>query len=580
MTGRGGWPMTVFMTPERRAVLRRHLLPEADVPPADRGDRRRVAQPPRRAGQERRAAARGDLAVGPHEGRRATCRPRRRSPATVAALVRRLRPRVGRLRLGAEVPVDDEPRPRARRDRAPADPTTRRRRPDDGARHVARRDGVGRHVRPHRRRVRPLLGRRARGWCRTSRRCSTTRRCSCACYAHAAATFQDGRGGARSSSETVDVRAARAAPARRRVLLRRGRRLARTRRPQPRGPVPHVDARRGARRARRRADADAAMAYYDITDAGQLRGGSRSIPNRIAHRGDWDRPPAIEAARAAALFAGAVRAAAARARRQGAHRVERLDDLVARRGRRAARPSRLDRRGSAGGALPHRRAARRERPLEPGVARRRRPPGPPRRARRRPRRARRRVHPARPRRPARRRWIAEALATADTLLDHFWDAGEGGLFTTPDDGEQLIARQKDLFDNATPSANSTAAVALVPPRRAHRRGALRQPRRPDPAARRPGRSAAAASGFGNALAALALRTRGIKEVAVVGDRPDLLAVVRERWRPNVVLAWGEPLRLTAVGRPAATASPTSASTSPARPRRTPPTASAPNSTPR
>ena len=34
--------------------------------------------------------------------------------------------------------------------------------------------------------------------------------------------------------------------------------------------------------------------------------------------------------------------------------------------------------------------------------------------------------------------------------------------------------------------------------------------------------------------------RGIKEVAVVGDRPDLLAVVHERWRPNVVLAWGEP----------------------------------------
>jgi hypothetical protein len=50
----------------------------------------------------------------------------------------------------------------------------------------------------------------------------------------------------------------------------------------------------------------------------------------------------------------------------------------------------------------------------------------------------------------------------------------------------------------------------------------------------------AASGFGNALAALVLRTRGIKEVAVVGDRPDLLTVVRERWRPDVVLAWGEP----------------------------------------
>ena len=30
MTGRGGWPMTVFLTPDGRAVLRRHVLPEAE----------------------------------------------------------------------------------------------------------------------------------------------------------------------------------------------------------------------------------------------------------------------------------------------------------------------------------------------------------------------------------------------------------------------------------------------------------------------------------------------------------------------------------------------------------------------
>ena len=76
---------------------------------------------------------------------------------------------------------------------------------------------------------------------------------------------------------------------------------------------------------------------------------------------------------------------------------------------------------------------------------------------------------------------------ADTLLDHFWDPGEGGLFTTPDDGEALVVRQKDLFDNALPSANSTAAVGLVRLAALDRRGALRQPRRPHPGARRPAR---------------------------------------------------------------------------------------------
>src|SRR4029079_18060814 len=49
----------------------------------------------------------------------------------------------------------------------------------------------------------------------------------------------------------------------------------------------------------------------------------------------------------------------------------------------------------------------------------------------------------------------------DTMLDHFWDVDNGGLFSTADDAEQLVARQKDLMDNATPSANSIAAVALL-----------------------------------------------------------------------------------------------------------------------
>jgi uncharacterized protein len=135
-------------------------------------------------------------------------------------------------------------------------------------------------------------------------------------------------------------------------------------------------------------------------------------------------------------------------------------------------------------------------------------------------------------------WIGEAVTTADTLLDHFWDVDHGGLFTTPDDGERLIVRQKEVFDSATPSANSTAAAALL--RLGELTGDARYASHADrilqlltPLVPR------AASGFANAIGAIALRTRGITEVVVAGDRPDLLAVVRERWRPRVVLAWGE-----------------------------------------
>ena len=135
-------------------------------------------------------------------------------------------------------------------------------------------------------------------------------------------------------------------------------------------------------------------------------------------------------------------------------------------------------------------------------------------------------------------WIAEATAVADTMLDHFWDVDHGGLFTTADDGEQLIVRQKDVFDNATPSANSTAAIALL--RLSALTGEARYANHADrilqllaPLVPR------APSGFANALAGVALRTRGVTEVVIAGDRPDLLAVVRQDWRPKMVLAWGE-----------------------------------------
>ncbi len=136
------------------------------------------------------------------------------------------------------------------------------------------------------------------------------------------------------------------------------------------------------------------------------------------------------------------------------------------------------------------------------------------------------------------RWTYEALDVADTLLDHFWDPAEGGLYTTPDDGEALIARPKDLFDNATPAANSTAVAAL------YRLGALSGEQRLANHADRILRLVGplvprAPAGFTAALAGLGLRSHGITEVVVAGDRPDLVAVVRERWRPGVVVAWGE-----------------------------------------
>jgi uncharacterized protein YyaL (SSP411 family) len=57
-------------------------------------------------------------------------------------------------------------------------------------------------------------------------------------------------------------------------------------------------------------------------------------------------------------------------------------------------------------------------------------------------------------------WLADARAIADELLRLFRDP-DGGFYTTGHDAEQLLVRQKDFFDDATPSANSLAANGLL-----------------------------------------------------------------------------------------------------------------------
>lgn len=136
------------------------------------------------------------------------------------------------------------------------------------------------------------------------------------------------------------------------------------------------------------------------------------------------------------------------------------------------------------------------------------------------------------------RWTAAAVECADVLLDHFWDPVNGGLFTTPDDGERLVVRQKDVTDSATPSANSSAAAALT--RLAALTGEARYAHHADQILRLLAPLVGQApSAFANALSAAELRGSGVTEVVVAGHRPDLVDVVRARWRPGVVLAWGE-----------------------------------------
>tara|TARA_B100001179_G_scaffold230483_1_gene218145 strand:- start:741 stop:2093 length:1353 start_codon:yes stop_codon:yes gene_type:complete len=136
------------------------------------------------------------------------------------------------------------------------------------------------------------------------------------------------------------------------------------------------------------------------------------------------------------------------------------------------------------------------------------------------------------------RWTDMAVDTADTLLTRFSDQYNGGFFTTGNDAETLITRPKDVFDNAHPSANSLAALALL------RLGALTGEGRFTDAAesvlRLLGRNAVRQpTAFGRLLEAIDLFHSGTTEVVVTGERADLVSAVTSSYRPNTVLAWGE-----------------------------------------
>lgn len=136
-------------------------------------------------------------------------------------------------------------------------------------------------------------------------------------------------------------------------------------------------------------------------------------------------------------------------------------------------------------------------------------------------------------------WISRSVEVADQLVADYWDEKNGGLFTIAADAEQLVVRQKDLLDNATPSANSVAANALL------RLGALTGKEKFSRNAHEILRlftriAEAAPSAFGNLLHAVYLTHKGLTEIVITGNRPDLVESTKKLWLPTAVVAFGEP----------------------------------------
>ena len=142
------------------------------------------------------------------------------------------------------------------------------------------------------------------------------------------------------------------------------------------------------------------------------------------------------------------------------------------------------------------------------------------------------------------RWFVEAHRLVDEAIALFADERNGGFFDTGIDHEALISRPKDIMDNATPAGNSVAVDVLL--RLAAFTGEQEYRSRADDYLRpiadvmvqHP-------QAFGHVLGALDFAISQGKEIAIIGDPQQagtrsLLEVINERYLPNSVLACAAP----------------------------------------
>lgn len=134
------------------------------------------------------------------------------------------------------------------------------------------------------------------------------------------------------------------------------------------------------------------------------------------------------------------------------------------------------------------------------------------------------------------RYYNEAARLADAMITEFWDENGGGFFFTSNDHEQLIVRNKDLYDNATPSGNSVAADVLLKLAKLSgddryerfavavlRLASIQIERHPQ--------------GFGRALSVIEFVNSPVREIALIGDKNgELLNEAYKEYRPFKVLA--------------------------------------------
>jgi uncharacterized protein YyaL (SSP411 family) len=133
------------------------------------------------------------------------------------------------------------------------------------------------------------------------------------------------------------------------------------------------------------------------------------------------------------------------------------------------------------------------------------------------------------------KYLNEAKRLADVMIDEFWDEENGGFYFTSTDHEELIVRNKDFFDNATPSGNSVAADVFLKlfkffgDEKYERFGATVLRLVSPQIARYP-------NGFGRALSVMEFYLADSSEIVIVGQKGnELEKALWEHYVPNRIV---------------------------------------------
>ena len=137
------------------------------------------------------------------------------------------------------------------------------------------------------------------------------------------------------------------------------------------------------------------------------------------------------------------------------------------------------------------------------------------------------------------KYLREAQRLADVMIEEFWDAEAGGFYFTANNHEELVMRSKDYYDNATPSGNSAAADVLLKLSKLigdekYEKYAVTVLRLVAPQISR------YAQAFGRNLATLEFYFNPTKEVIIIGEKGNKLE--KELWSeflPNKVVVLSE-----------------------------------------